>query len=92
MNFEKIDNLELVKMSIKCQLVVPQNIREIEGFEPGERFVALPVEDGVLFKKVEIPKIKLKFKSLTKEVKKQFKKQNIKKTDIKEAVKLARKK
>ena len=91
MENQKINDIELVKMSTKGQLVVPQEIRETEKFEPGERFVAFPIEDGVLFKRVEIPKMKFKFESLAKEIERKFKKQKVKKSDVKEAVKWARK-
>ena len=84
-------DIELVKMSGKGQLVVPQDIREIARLSPGERFVAFPVQEGVLFKKVQIPKVKLDFNSLTKEIEGQFKNNDIKKSDIKEAIKWARK-
>ena len=84
-------DMELVKMSGKGQLVVPQDIREMARLSPGERFVAFPVREGVLFKRVDIPKVKLDFKSLTNEIEGQFKKNNIKKSDIKEAIKWARK-
>ena len=84
-------DIELVKMSGKGQLVVPQDIRDTAKLNPGERFVAFPVQEGVLFKRVDIPKVKLDFKSLTKEIEGQFKKNNIKKCDIKEAIKWARK-
>lgn len=82
---------DLVKMSSKGQLVVPQDIREIAKLSPGERFVAFPVQEGVLFKRVDIPKVKLDFKSLANEIEEQFKKNSIKKSDIKEAIKWARK-
>ena len=85
------DDLELVKMSEKGQLVVPQDIREQSKLNPGERFVAFPIQDGVLFKKIEIPKVKLDFKSLSKEIESQFKKNKVKEIDVKEAVKWARK-
>lgn len=49
---------EFVKMSPKGQLVVPQDIREKENFKPGDRFIAVKLPDGVLFKKVEMPNIK----------------------------------
>ncbi len=78
-------------MSEKGQLVVPQSIRQMGNLQPGERFIALPVEEGVLFKRVEIPKVKLKFDVLAKEIEEQFKKQKIKESDINEAVKWARK-
>ena len=55
---------ELVKMSEKGQLVVPRRIREKEGFKGSDRFVAIEVKDGVLFKRVEIPKVKIEFESL----------------------------
>jgi bifunctional DNA-binding transcriptional regulator/antitoxin component of YhaV-PrlF toxin-antitoxin module len=85
-------DIELVKMSDKGQLVVPQDIRESQSLTPGERFVAFPVQDGVLFKKVEIPKVKLDFESLAKEIEAQFKKNKVKQKDLAEAVKWARKK
>ena len=47
---------ELVKMSEKGQLVVPRRIRKKEGFSSSDRFIAVEVKDGVLFKKVDIPK------------------------------------
>ncbi len=85
-----MENLELVKMSEKGQLVVPQSIRQIGNLRPGERFIALPVEEGVLFKRVEIPKVKLKFDALAKEIEEQFKKQKVKESDVDEAINLAR--
>ncbi len=83
---------EFVKMSPKGQLVVPQDIRESEEFEPGDRFIAMPVKEGVLFKKVEMPNIKLEFEKLSKEIQEHFKKQKVNQKDVSEAVKWARKK
>lgn len=85
------NDIELVKMSTKGQLVVPQDIRKAACLIPGERFVAFPVKEGVLFKKIEIPKVKLDFESLAKEIESQFKKNKVKKSDVKEAIKWARK-
>lgn len=78
---------ELVKMSPKGQLVVPQEIRETEDFKPGDRFVPLAIKEGVLFKKVEIPDVKLEFEKLSEEIQAQFKKQKDKEKDVEEAVK-----
>ena len=83
---------EFVKMSPKGQLVVPQDIREEEDFEPGDRFIAMPVKEGVLFKKVEMPNVKAEFEKLSKEIQAQFKKQKVTSKDVSEAVKWARKK
>lgn len=83
---------EFVKMSPKGQLVVPQDIREEEAFQPGDRFMAVPIKEGVLFKKVEMPNVKIEFDKLSKEIEEHFKKQKISQEDVKEAVKWARKK
>jgi AbrB family looped-hinge helix DNA binding protein len=82
---------DLVKMSGKGQLVVPEDIRESMSLSPGERFVAFAVQDGVLFKKVDIPKVKLDFNALAKEVEAQFKKNKVKNADVPGAVRWARK-
>ena len=81
--------VELVKMSTKGQLVVPQEVRGIANLVPGERFVAFPVQDGVLFKRVDIPKVKLDFESLSKEIEVQFRKNRVKQSDVAKAVKWA---
>ena len=86
------NNLELVKMSAKGQLVVPLDIRSRSKLTPGERFAAFPIKEGVLFKKIEMPKIKISFESLSKEIEAQFNENNIKEKEINEAVKWARKK
>ena len=75
----------------RWQLVVPQDIREIAHLSPGERFIAFPLQEGVLFKKVEMPKIKMDFESLAKEIEAQFRKNRVRGGDIGEAVKWARK-
>ena len=82
---------ELVKMSEKGQLVVPQKIREKEGFRTSDRFVAIDVKDGVLFKRVEIPEVKIEFEALSRDIASHFKRHKIKRSDVAEAVKWARK-
>lgn len=81
---------DLVKMSPKGQLVVPQDIRIEEGFAAGDRFVPFPVKGGILFKKVEMPDVKAEFQKLSREIEKQFKKQKVSPEDVGEAVKWAR--
>ena len=83
---------DLVKMSPKGQLVVPQEIRIDEGFTPGDRFVPFPVKGGVLFKKVELPDVKVEFKKLSQDIEKQFKKQKVTSKDVSEAITWARRK
>ena len=81
---------ELVKMSDKGQLVVPRKIREKEGFKSSDRFVAIEVKDGVLFKRVKIPEINIEFESLSRDIAMHFKKNKVKHSDVAEAVKWAR--
>jgi len=83
---------ELVKMSEKGQLVVPRRIREKEGFKGSDRFVAIEVKDGVLFKRVEIPEVKIEFESLSRDIQSHFKKRKVKQSDIDDAVKWVRQK
>jgi bifunctional DNA-binding transcriptional regulator/antitoxin component of YhaV-PrlF toxin-antitoxin module len=83
---------ELVKMSPKGQLVVPQDIRVTEGFDSGDRFVPFHVKGGVLFKKIKIPNVKVEFNKLSKDIEQQFKKQKVVPNDVDEAVKWARRK
>ncbi|MBU0627549.1 MAG: AbrB/MazE/SpoVT family DNA-binding domain-containing protein [Nanoarchaeota archaeon] len=82
---------EIVKMSSKGQLVVPQDIREDAGFKPSDRFVPFQVKDGVLFKKLKMPDLKVEFNSLAKEIQQQFGARKVTPDDVKEAVKWARK-
>lgn len=83
---------DIIKMSPKGQLVVPQDIREAEGFMPGDRFIGFQVKEGVLFKRIKIPDVKLEFEKLAKEVEKQFKKQKLEIKDVDDAIRWARKK
>ena len=83
---------DLVKMSPKGQLVVPQEIRFEEGFTPGDRFVPFPVKGGILFKKVTLPAVKAEFQKLSKEIERQFRKQKVTPENVEWAVKWARRK
>ncbi len=83
---------DFVKMSPKGQLVVPQEIREQEGFAVGDRFISFPIKNGVLFKRVKIPNVNVEFKRLSREIEKQFRKQTVTSEDVDEAVKWARRK
>lgn len=82
---------ELVKMSPKGQLVVPQEIREKEDFEAGDRFIPIPIKEGIIFKKIKIPNVRMEFEKLSKEIEAQFGKKSVSPKDVSEAVKWARK-
>lgn len=82
---------ELVKMSPKGQLVVPQDIREAEGFHPGDRFVPFPVKDGVVFKRIRLPEVKAEFEQLARQVSAKLRQRKVSRNVVGEAVAWARK-
>jgi bifunctional DNA-binding transcriptional regulator/antitoxin component of YhaV-PrlF toxin-antitoxin module len=63
-------------MSGKAQLVVPRRIRENEGFKSTDRFAAIEVRGGVLFKRVVIPEVKIEFESLSRHIRSHLKRQS----------------
>ena len=67
---------DLVKMSPKGQLVVPQELEKKDSL-PGTAFVSFSVKGGILFKKVKIPEVKAEFEKLSAEIEKQFKRQEL---------------
>ena len=82
---------ELVKMSEKGQLVVPTRIRKREGFKVSDRFVAVEIRDGVVFKRVNIPEVKIEFESLSKDLGVHLKKRGVRQSDVSRAVRWVRK-
>ena len=81
---------ELVKMSTKGQLVVPEEIRTHEHFKPGDRFVPVQVKEGVLFKRIILPDVRAEFAALAKELEAKFRKERTTSRTVAEAVKWAR--
>lgn len=82
-----MEMFKLIKMSNKGQLVVPKEIREQINLKKGERFIAIPLEEGVYFKKVDIPDLN----ALAKQVEAHFKKKKVTEDDLKDAIRWARK-
>jgi AbrB family looped-hinge helix DNA binding protein len=72
---------EIVKMSPKGQLVVPKAIREQIGFEPSDRFIAMAVEDGVIFKKIDID-VEQEYERLSQQVQERFEREGIDENDL----------
>jgi AbrB family looped-hinge helix DNA binding protein len=80
---------EIVKMSPKGQLVVPKAIREQIGFEPSDRFIAMALEDGVVFKKIEID-VEEEYERLSQQVQERFEREGIDEKDLEDAIEWAR--
>lgn len=82
----------LVKMSGKGQLVVPEKIRAEVGFQAGDRFIPMAVEDGVIFRKVNIGDRTNQFLKLMKKMQAHAKKIGLTQKDVNEAIAEVRKK
>lgn len=80
---------EIVKMSPKGQLVVPKEIREEADFEASDRFIAVQVEDGVMFKKISFD-VKEEYKKLSNKVQERFQEEALDEEEIEDAIEWAR--
>ena len=86
--------VEMVKMSSKGQIVIPQNIRaEIHASE-GTMFAVVSGRDSIVLKKVATPskeELINELKEIAKEGKKRLEARSIKEADIQSIVEKARK-
>ena len=80
---------EIVKMSPKGQLVVPKDIREEAEFNPSDRFIAVQVEDGVMFKKISFD-VKEEYEKLSRKVQERFEEEGLSREEVEDAVEWAR--
>ncbi|MFW6305643.1 MAG: AbrB/MazE/SpoVT family DNA-binding domain-containing protein [Candidatus Saliniplasma sp.] len=80
---------DIVKMSKKGQLVVPKDIREEEHFNPSDKFIAIPIKDGVIFKKIEID-LEKEYDELKDKVQERFKKEDLSEEEVEKAIEWAR--
>ena len=76
-------------MSPKGQLVVPKAIREQIGFEPSDRFIAMAVEDGVIFKKIDID-VEQEYDRLSQQVQERFEREDIDDNAVEDAIEWVR--
>jgi bifunctional DNA-binding transcriptional regulator/antitoxin component of YhaV-PrlF toxin-antitoxin module len=80
---------DVVKMSSKGQLVVPKEIREQAGFDPSDRFIAVPVDDGVLFKKIDFD-VREEYEKLSERVQERFEAEGVSEDEVEDAIEWAR--
>jgi len=66
-------------------------LNQQENFKPSDRFIAVPIKNGVVFKRLNL-NMKAEFTSLSKELTEQFRKRKVTGQDVKEAVAWARRK
>jgi bifunctional DNA-binding transcriptional regulator/antitoxin component of YhaV-PrlF toxin-antitoxin module len=68
---------------------VPSEIREQAGFNPSDRFLAVPVEDGVIFKKIELD-IDSEYEELSQNIQKRFREEDVDEDVVEDAIEWAR--
>jgi AbrB family looped-hinge helix DNA binding protein len=77
------------KLSSKGQVVIPEDVRKELGLEPGAQFVVMGEGDVVILKKIEAPD-RQEFRSLARKVRSQARRAGMKRSDVKKAVRVAR--
>ncbi|NDC38205.1 MAG: AbrB/MazE/SpoVT family DNA-binding domain-containing protein, partial [Proteobacteria bacterium] len=77
------------KLSSKGQVVIPENIREAMGLEPGIQFIVVYEGDSIILKVISQPTLK-RLKSLREKVRIQAKRAGLSPEDIKSAIRDAR--
>ena len=82
-------NIATTKLSSKGQVVIPEDVRKELGLEPGAQFVVMGEGDLVILKKIEAPD-RSEFRALAKKVRSQARKAGMKRSDVKKAVRTAR--
>ncbi|MEN8008647.1 MAG: AbrB/MazE/SpoVT family DNA-binding domain-containing protein [Candidatus Krumholzibacteriota bacterium] len=73
------------KMSSKGQVVIPEEIRKQLGLTPGTQFVVVGDRDVVILKALSPPSLN-EFDGLIRKARRQAKQANMKRSDIKKAV------
>lgn len=69
--------------------VVPKEIREQAGFDPSDRFIAVPVDDGVLFKKLDFD-VREEYEKLSERVQERFEAEGVSEDEVEDAIEWAR--
>ena len=77
------------RMSSKGQVVIPGEVRERLGLEPGDRFVVVGEKDVVILKTIRTPSMK-DFRPLIRTARRQAKEAGMKHSDVSKAVARAR--
>jgi AbrB family looped-hinge helix DNA binding protein len=85
-----MEDISIVKMSAKGQLVVPEDIRRDFGIRAGDRFIPVALPEGILFKKIIMPDVRAEFERVRKSIRATMKKNKVTKKTVDEAVRWAR--
>ena len=77
------------KLSSKGQVVIPEDVRDALGLEPGAQFVVLGDGDVVILKRIETP-ARREFRTLSAKARKQARRAGLKPADVQTAVRKVR--
>jgi len=83
--------ISTTKMSSKGQVVIPEDVRKKLNLEAGAQFVVMGDNDVVILKTITPPSMS-EFDRLVSQARKEAKRVGLKKSDIRSAIKEARKK
>lgn len=48
---------DVITLSSKGQITIPSHLRERYDLDTGDRLLVVPMEDGIMLKKIELPSI-----------------------------------
>ncbi len=77
------------KLSSKGQVVIPEDIREALGLEPGVQFLVMAEGDVVILKRISAP-VRSEFRTLAAKARGQARRAGLKPADVQKAVKAVR--
>ena len=80
-----MSNIATTKLSSKGQVVIPEDVREELGLEPGAQFIVMGEGDVVILKRIEAPD-RREFVALASKARRQARRAKMKRSDIKKAV------
>jgi len=86
-----MENIEITSVSSRGQVVIPQSLRDKLKIREGEKFVVIGENNTIVLRKLEMPSFK-GFDKLVAKTREFAKKNELKESDVEQAVKNARKK
>jgi len=84
-----MENIEITSVSSRGQVVIPQSLRDKLKIREGEKFVVIGENNTIVLRKLEMPSFK-GFDKLVAKTREFAKKNELKESDVEQAVKNAR--
>lgn len=84
-----MSHIATTKMSSKGQVVIPENIRQRLGLKAGSQFIVIADDEAIVLKPVSAPDMS-QFGELLAEARRQARRAGVRKSDIDDAIRVAR--